>query len=336
MPDHGAGRRRGRAGHRGALARRGRRALAAGPARPARPTWRAGECRVREHGPVQERGEIFAVQQVGEYVQFTVVAPGIARERQARAVRRGRRRRRELGDAAAPRVRALRRDAGRRLRRHDPVRRRRARRRHALADAAPAPATSSTSSARSATPFPLPVRPVAGGAGRRRLRHGAADPAGAGAARPTARRSRSSSAPRPPAGCSASWWPSGSSARSPSPPTTAAAGEQGLVTDVLPDAIERIGAEVVYACGPMPMLRAVGDVAREHAIRAQVAVEESMACGIGVCMTCVLPVRGDDGAVALRPLLRRRAGVRRRPGALGRRRHAAGRPRRRRRDGRWH
>ena len=64
---------------------------------------------------------------------------------------------------------------------------------------------------------------------------------------------------------------------------------------MLPDAIERISAEVVYACGPMPMLRAVGDVAREHSIRAQVAVEESMACGIGVCMTCVLPVRGDDG-----------------------------------------
>ncbi len=45
----------------------------------------------------------------------------------------------------------------------------------------------------------------------------------------------------------------------------------------------------------MAMLRAVNDVAREHAIEAQVAVEESMACGIGVCMTCVLPVRCDDG-----------------------------------------
>jgi dihydroorotate dehydrogenase electron transfer subunit len=73
------------------------------------------------------------------------------------------------------------------------------------------------------------------------------------------------------------------------------AGEKGLVTEALPAAIERIGAEVVYACGPMGMLRAVGDISRAHAIRAQVAVEESMACGIGVCMTCVLPVRGDDG-----------------------------------------
>ncbi|MCU1656014.1 MAG: Dihydroorotate dehydrogenase electron transfer subunit [Pseudonocardiales bacterium] len=73
------------------------------------------------------------------------------------------------------------------------------------------------------------------------------------------------------------------------------AGVRGRVADVLPDAIERIGAEVVYACGPMPMLRAVSEVARAHAIQAQVAVEEAMACGIGVCMTCVLPVRGDDG-----------------------------------------
>jgi len=73
------------------------------------------------------------------------------------------------------------------------------------------------------------------------------------------------------------------------------AGEKGLVTDVLPDAIERLNAEVVYACGPMPMLRAIASIAKEHAIEAQVAVEESMACGIGVCMTCVLPVRGADG-----------------------------------------
>ena len=73
------------------------------------------------------------------------------------------------------------------------------------------------------------------------------------------------------------------------------AGTRGTVTDELPAAIKRTGAQVVYACGPMPMLRAVGEVARAHAVAAQVAVEESMACGIGVCMTCVLPVRGDDG-----------------------------------------
>jgi dihydroorotate dehydrogenase electron transfer subunit len=73
------------------------------------------------------------------------------------------------------------------------------------------------------------------------------------------------------------------------------AGAAGLVTDALPAAIERIGAEVVYACGPMPMLQAVTEIARSRGVRAQLAVEEAMACGIGVCMTCVLPVRGADG-----------------------------------------
>ena len=72
-------------------------------------------------------------------------------------------------------------------------------------------------------------------------------------------------------------------------------GEQGRVTDVLGDIIERNGSDVLYACGPMPMLAAVARIAADYGLPAQVAVEESMACGIGVCMTCVLPVRGDDG-----------------------------------------
>ena len=72
-------------------------------------------------------------------------------------------------------------------------------------------------------------------------------------------------------------------------------GEQGRVSDVLPQVLDRTGCEVVYACGPMAMLRAVSELAAERGIPAQVAVEESMACGIGVCMTCVLPVIGDDG-----------------------------------------
>jgi dihydroorotate dehydrogenase electron transfer subunit len=72
-------------------------------------------------------------------------------------------------------------------------------------------------------------------------------------------------------------------------------GRRGRVSDVLPQLLDRTGSEVVYACGPMGMLRAVTDIAGERDIPCQVAVEESMACGIGVCMTCVLPVVGDDG-----------------------------------------
>jgi dihydroorotate dehydrogenase electron transfer subunit len=53
--------------------------------------------------------------------------------------------------------------------------------------------------------------------------------------------------------------------------------------------------DVIYACGPMPMLRQVTVLARRYDIPVQVAVEEAMACGVGVCMTCVLPVIGSDG-----------------------------------------
>ena len=73
------------------------------------------------------------------------------------------------------------------------------------------------------------------------------------------------------------------------------AGVKGRVSDVLADLMARVDATVIYACGPMPMLEAVARIATEHGATSQCAVEESMACGIGVCMTCVLPVIGDDG-----------------------------------------
>ena len=57
--------------------------------------------------------------------------------------------------------------------------------------------------------------------------------------------------------------------------------------------------DLVYACGPMPMLAGVSAVATEHGAHAQCAVEESMACGVGICMTCVLPVIGDDGVTRM-------------------------------------
>jgi dihydroorotate dehydrogenase electron transfer subunit len=75
------------------------------------------------------------------------------------------------------------------------------------------------------------------------------------------------------------------------------AGARGVVTDVLAPVLEP-GAWV-YACGPMAMLRAVTTVGTAHGARVWCAVEESMACGIGVCMTCVLPVRWDDGVTRM-------------------------------------
>jgi len=76
-------------------------------------------------------------------------------------------------------------------------------------------------------------------------------------------------------------------------------GQRGWVSDVLPDIIRRTGAGVVYGCGPMGMLRSITEVAAAEGAVAQVAVEESMACGVGVCMTCVMPVQGNDGVTRM-------------------------------------
>jgi dihydroorotate dehydrogenase electron transfer subunit len=72
-------------------------------------------------------------------------------------------------------------------------------------------------------------------------------------------------------------------------------GARGVVTDLMGQVIHEARTDVIYACGPMPMLRQVTSLARRYDIPVQVAVEELMACGVGVCMTCVLPVAGTDG-----------------------------------------
>lgn len=77
-------------------------------------------------------------------------------------------------------------------------------------------------------------------------------------------------------------------------------GTPGVVTDVLDDVLDSSGAGVIYACGPMAMLEAVAGVARRRRLPCQVAVEEAMACGVGVCWTCVLPYRRRNGLANLR------------------------------------
>jgi dihydroorotate dehydrogenase electron transfer subunit len=76
-------------------------------------------------------------------------------------------------------------------------------------------------------------------------------------------------------------------------------GVRGVVTDVLSQVIHEARTDVLYACGPMPMLRQVTALAGRYDIPAQVLVEEVMACGTGVCMTCVLPVVGEDGVTRM-------------------------------------
>ena len=78
------------------------------------------------------------------------------------------------------------------------------------------------------------------------------------------------------------------------------AGERGRVTDVMDRVMETAGTGVVYACGPMPMLAAVSAIAKRRGVPCQVAVEEAMACGVGVCWTCVVPYKARDEVRNLR------------------------------------
>ena len=77
-------------------------------------------------------------------------------------------------------------------------------------------------------------------------------------------------------------------------------GQQGMVTDVIDDVVRHCGTGVVYACGPMAMLRAVSEHCQLLRLPCQVAVEELMACGVGVCWTCVVPFRTKDGGIRMK------------------------------------
>lgn len=63
------------------------------------------------------------------------------------------------------------------------------------------------------------------------------------------------------------------------------AGTKGNVLDAIRE--QEIQAEIMYACGPAPMLRAVKQYAEEKNIVCYVSMEERMACGIGACLACV-------------------------------------------------
>lgn len=53
-------------------------------------------------------------------------------------------------------------------------------------------------------------------------------------------------------------------------------------------------ADLIYACGPMPMLRAIKTYAAERHIRAYISLEEHMACGVGACLGCVVKTKEVD------------------------------------------
>ncbi len=73
-------------------------------------------------------------------------------------------------------------------------------------------------------------------------------------------------------------------------------GERGTVIGALAGVASGPGPEVVYAAGPTRMLERVAAFCRERGIPGQVALEERMACGLGLCHTCVIPLAGAEGS----------------------------------------
>ena len=73
-------------------------------------------------------------------------------------------------------------------------------------------------------------------------------------------------------------------------------GESGSVLDHLPEVVESTRAQVIYAAGRLPTLRRIAQFCADRQIPSQIAVEEEMACGIGLCFSCTVPVIRKDGS----------------------------------------
>ncbi len=68
-------------------------------------------------------------------------------------------------------------------------------------------------------------------------------------------------------------------------------GHCGLVTDLL----AKLDFDVIFACGPTPMLKAVCKIAQQRGTPCQISLEERMACGVGACLGCAVKLRRETG-----------------------------------------
>jgi dihydroorotate dehydrogenase electron transfer subunit len=73
-------------------------------------------------------------------------------------------------------------------------------------------------------------------------------------------------------------------------------GDKGLVTHPLLAELRQCAAgRKLFACGPTSMLSAVSKIAGEFQMPAELSMDEHMCCGVGVCLTCVIPIKKGDG-----------------------------------------
>ena len=69
-------------------------------------------------------------------------------------------------------------------------------------------------------------------------------------------------------------------------------GTKGNVMDAIRE--NGLSADIIYACGPTPMLRAIKNYAESNGIECYISLEEKMACGIGACLACVCKSKEKD------------------------------------------
>ncbi|MDD9886958.1 MAG: dihydroorotate dehydrogenase electron transfer subunit, partial [Gammaproteobacteria bacterium] len=63
---------------------------------------------------------------------------------------------------------------------------------------------------------------------------------------------------------------------------------------------DELAATALFACGPLPMLQHIARIAAHFNLPCQVALEETMACGVGGCAGCTVAVRDDNGGIAMK------------------------------------
>ncbi len=73
--------------------------------------------------------------------------------------------------------------------------------------------------------------------------------------------------------------------------------EKGFAINFLKQDIEAGNIDGIYSCGPLPMLKAVQNLAKEYKIPCQISLEERMGCGIGVCLGCAVKVNAGEELV---------------------------------------
>ena len=71
--------------------------------------------------------------------------------------------------------------------------------------------------------------------------------------------------------------------------------QKGYAIDVLKENAEKEKIDVIFACGPTPMLKAVQAFAAEKGIYSEISLEERMGCGIGACLGCATKILEGDG-----------------------------------------